>query len=126
MKNFLNNIKSSFLKLIEMIGADSVRGKEMKELYKEYNDHSSAEAKYVKSLDLFDMFITAYEYEMIHKCDLTEFFSNVPKCLENSSFFTPQVKSWIEELMKLRENKVDIRPNDSNMNTILKDILRKK
>ena len=109
-----------------MIGADSERGKEMKELYKEYNSHSSDEAKYVKSIDLFDMFITAYEYELIHKVDLTEFFSNVPKCLDDSSFFTPQVKRWIEELMKLRENKVDIRPTDSNMNTILKDILTRK
>lgn len=72
------------------------------------------------------MFLTAYEYELIHKVDLTEFFSNVPKCLEDSSFFSPQVKSWVAELMKLRENKVDIRPDDSNMKTILKHILSKK
>jgi hypothetical protein len=72
------------------------------------------------------MFLTAYEYELIYHIDLSEFFSNVPKCLDETSFFTPQVKSWTRELMKLRENKVDIRPFDSNMNTILKDILKSK
>ena len=91
-----------------MIGTDSVRGREMKELYEEYSNHITDEAKYVKSLDLFDMFLTAYEYELIHKINLDEFFKSVPKCLDDSSFFTPQVKSWVAELMKLRENKVDM------------------
>lgn len=35
-----------------MIGTDSVRGKEMKELFDEYSSHTSEEAKYVKSLGM--------------------------------------------------------------------------
>lgn len=106
-----------------MIGSETKRGIEMRALFEEYSNHESDEAKYVKSLDLFDMFLTAYEYEFIHKIDLSEFFKNVPICLSEKSFFTPQVKAWTRELMNLRENKIDFRPFDSNMNTILKDIL---
>lgn len=109
-----------------MVGSESKRGKEMKQLYDEYVLHESDEAKYVKSLDLFDMFLAAYEYELGQKVDLSEFFSQVPKCLDESSFFTPQVKEWTRELMRLREKKVDLRPFDSNLNTVLREIILNK
>ena len=108
-------------------GSESKRGREIQLLYDEYTKHDSEEAKFVKSLDLFDMFLTAYEYELTQNIDLSEFFSQVPKCLdEKTSFFTPQVKEWTKELIQLRQNKVDLRPYDSNLNTILKEILNKK
>ena len=104
---------------------ESPGSQRIKEVYDEYSAHSSKEAKYVKSLDLFDMYLQAYEYELLQGIDLSEFFSNVDKNLSDSSFFEPQVKLWLKELMHLRENKVNILAKDSNLNTILRDILIK-
>lgn len=106
---------------------DNLEAKEhMTKLYTEYSEHKSPEANYVKSLDLFDMFLQAYEYELLQNRDLTEFFNSVPKCLSDGSSLEPQVKGWIKELMSLREKKINFMPHDSNLNTILKDIILNK
>ena len=71
------------------------------------------------------MFLQAYEYEQLHQVDLQEFFGKVPKYLSSQSneLFDSQIKNWIIELMKIRENKSNILPSDSNLNTILKNYL---
>ena len=98
----------------------------IKVLYEEYSAHTSPEANYVKSLDLFDMYLQAYEYELLHKTDLSEFFHKAPQFVAETSFFEPQVKAWLNELISLRENKVNLLPYDSNLNTLLKNILLNK
>jgi 5'-deoxynucleotidase YfbR-like HD superfamily hydrolase len=109
--------------------ANMIENRESKQhiqnLYAEYSAHMSGEANYVKSLDLFDMYLQAYEYELLYDSDLSEFFQKVPHYLSESSFFEPQVKGWLNELLKIRNNKINILPYDSNLNTLLKDILNK-
>jgi len=109
-----------------MLSDDPDSKKHMQELYKEYSAHDSPEANFVKSLDLFDMFLQAYEYELLYKVDLSEFWRTVPKCLSESSSFEPKVKEWLAELLQLREKKFNLLPKDSNLNTLLKDIIIKR
>lgn len=66
------------------------------------------------------MFLQAYEYELLHKINLDEFFVKIPNYLSDPTFDS-QIKQWINELMKLREKKINILPNDSNLNTILRN-----
>lgn len=92
-------------------------------LYKEYTSHESLEAKYVKSLDLLDMFVQAYEYERLQiddKLDLSEFFSQA-----NQHDFEPNVRVLIDELIDLRARRINSLPPNSNLNTILKFHLSK-
>ena len=111
------------MKLTGMISENSKSKKHIQEVYEEYSAHSSPEANYVKSLDLFDMFLQAYEYELLYKRDFTEFFNSVPKCLAEGSSMHPQVKEWVKELIQTREKRVNLLPRDSNLNTLLKDII---
>ena len=94
----------------------------MRDLYEEYSAHMSREAKYVKSLDLLDMYLQAYEYELLQNCNLEEFFGKVPRYLADDSPFEPQVKRWLSELMRLRETRVNVLAADSNC---LEDVLDK-
>ena len=110
--------------LCDLIDEFSVKD-HLKQLFEEYSSHASNEANYVKSLDLLDMYLQAYEYELINGVRLDEFFSGVPKNISDSSSFDPQIKKWIKELVELRENKSNILPRDSNLNTILRDFLKK-
>lgn len=54
---------------------NSSTSKHIKDLYDEYSSHKSEEANYVKSLDLLDMYLQAYEYEQINKTNLDEFLA---------------------------------------------------
>ena len=112
--------------LTQMVGDEEQRnGAFMRRLFDEYSSHETAEARFVKTLDLLDMYMQAYEYEMLTGLDLTEFFSNVPKCLAEESFFEPEVKEWLKQLMELRDKKLNALPLDSNMNTVLRDVLKR-
>jgi 5'-deoxynucleotidase YfbR-like HD superfamily hydrolase len=84
------------------------------ELYNEYMLHASDEAKYVKNLDLLDMFMQAYEYEQLNPhIDLSEFFSKVPIYLEEeNNFFEPNLKQLLKELSHCRSNKIKTIPNE--------------
>ena len=119
-------LKSAMAKLTEMISNYHEAKKHMQELYEEYSAHKSPEANYVKSLDLFDCFLQAFEYELLFQIDFSEFWRIVPECLSKSSFFEPQVKGWLEELLEFRENKINLLPKDSNLNTLLRDIIIKR
>ncbi len=113
-------------KLTEMLNDVPESKKHIQTLYDEYSAHVSPEANYVKSLDLFDMFLQAFEYELLFKVDFSEFWRTVPKCLSEASSFEPQVKKWLEELLHLREKRYNLLPKDSNLNTLLRDIIIKK
>lgn len=82
--------------LIGLIKENQISG-HLRGLFEEYSSHASPEANYVKSLDLFDMFLQAYEYEQLNHIELNEFFSHV-----SNYTFEPQIKGWIDELMEIR------------------------
>lgn len=105
--------------------SNSSASSHIKTLYDEYSLHESPEAIFVKSLDLLDMYIQAYEYEKLQNLDLSEFFNQVPKNLSESSSFDPLVKNWLKNLMEIREDGRNILPKDSNMNTLLAHVLKK-
>ena len=97
------------------------------EIYAEYEKHESKEAKYVKSLDLIDMYLQAYEYEHLQGKDLDEFFSSAQDVLDSTDVeVTSQAKAWIKEIIEMRNRKNNILPADSNLNTILKDYFEKQ
>jgi hypothetical protein len=97
------------------------------ELYAEYEKHESDEAKYVKSLDLLDMYIQAYEYEKLTGKPLEDFFAGAQSILndEKAERVTPQVKQWIKHIVEVRSKGTNLLPPDSNMNTILKEYFLK-
>ncbi|KAH9504428.1 HD domain-containing protein 2 [Bulinus truncatus] len=77
-------------------------GKEMYQLWMEYENQSSPEAKFVKDLDKFEMLVQAYEYENIQNKpkNLQEFFDHT---WEKYKFSTDLVKKWIDELIAHRD-----------------------
>jgi 5'-deoxynucleotidase YfbR-like HD superfamily hydrolase len=115
--------KSAMEDLLKMLGKSSCV-EHMSGLYEEYVSNSSREAKFVKSLDMFDMYLQAYEYELMNKIDLSEFFSSVEENMSHQSYFDEQVKEWLRELIDLRSKKINRLPKNSNLNTILKDYLK--
>jgi putative hydrolase of HD superfamily len=118
---FCYEIKEAMAKLIGFLGENSSISKHVKKVYAEYAAHESEEAHFVKSLDLLDMYLQAYEYELINpELDLTEFFATA----EKFSFKSP-VREWVKELLDLRATKAQILPKDSNLNTILRFYLKK-
>ena len=121
---FLKQLQTAMEILSDLISDESTRT-HLIQLFNEYGSHESKEANYVKCLDLFDMYLQAYEYEMLNQIELNEFFGNVPKHLEDRSDFNPQIKAWLRELMEIRENKVNILVEDSNMNTILRNFIKR-
>ena len=106
--------------------SNSSASEHIRALFDEYARHESPEANFVKSLDLLDMYIQAYEYEKLQDgIDLSEFFSQVPKNLSETSSFDPVVKKWLQNLMDIRAEGQSLLPNDSNMNTVLRSVLKK-
>ncbi|KNC82162.1 hypothetical protein SARC_05543 [Sphaeroforma arctica JP610] len=79
---------------------DSEAGKELYELWREYEDASTPEALFVKDLDKFEMICQAFEYEKAENRPggLQTFFDGT-----EGVFSTPQVKSWVEELKSRRK-----------------------
>ena len=111
MKKLTDFIKSENESASEIVG----------KLYAEYSAHQSPEAKFVKCLDLFDMYLQAYEYEQLDpSLDLSEFFSTA-----TTFNFDEPVKHWVEELISLRESRSAQLPSDSNMKTVLRHYLNK-
>ena len=94
----------------------------LKKLFDAYEAQDCPEARFVKSLDLFDMYLQAYEYEQLNPgVNLGEFLSSADK----HPFESP-VKEWVRELVDLRNsNSASVLPSDSNLNTIIKFFLNK-
>ncbi|KAK8721012.1 hypothetical protein OTU49_012977 [Cherax quadricarinatus] len=70
-------------------------GNEMYNLFLEYEEQKTPEAKLVKDLDKFDMILQAFEYETSQDRagSLDEFFKST-----EGVFTHPKVKKWVEEL----------------------------
>lgn len=99
-------------------------GTEIYEFWQEYEKASSPEAKYVKDFDKFEMILQAYEYETGITCFIVCFLCLFSILLfsahsstsaqnmklqqfydsTNGAFQTAQVKAWVAELKKRREN----------------------
>ncbi|KAK0053919.1 HD domain-containing protein 2 [Biomphalaria pfeifferi] len=84
-------------------------GKEMYQLWLEYENQSSPEAQFVKDLDKFEMLVQAYEYEDLQSKprSLQEFFDHT---LEKYKFATEHVKKWMEELILHRDKSKPLDP----------------
>ncbi|KAF8202182.1 HD domain-containing protein [Pholiota molesta] len=78
---------------------DTPAAQKINSLWLEYEDGKSAEAKFVKDLDRFEMASQALEYEKAHNASLQGFFdSSIPKLQH------PQVQAWGRDLMTERES----------------------
>ncbi|KAF0716431.1 Aste57867_2855 [Aphanomyces stellatus] len=71
---------------------------EIKELWHEYENASTDEAKMVKDFDKFEMILQADEYESVQDVNLDQFFTSTV-----SKFKTPLVQSWVAELTAQRQ-----------------------
>lgn len=71
----------------------------VEDLWREYVEQETVEAKFVKDLDRFEMVLQADEYEQsaAQPLNLEEFFESV-----TGSFTTTIVKSWFDELVRDR------------------------
>ncbi|CAG0913129.1 unnamed protein product [Notodromas monacha] len=84
----------------------SAKSEEFQALFREYEEQTTEEAKFVKDLDMFDMILTAFEYERHGRCSmlsgncapLQEFFEST-----RGKFKTEAVKQLVEELYRQRE-----------------------
>ncbi|GBP68843.1 HD domain-containing protein 2 [Eumeta japonica] len=84
----------------EISALTGIAGDKMYEMYKEYENQSSPEAKFAKDLDRYDMILQAFEYEK-RECTprkLQEFFNAT-----EGKFNHPFIKSLVEELYKQRD-----------------------
>jgi putative hydrolase of HD superfamily len=75
-------------------------GAELYQLWREYEEGKTPEAKIVKDLDKFDMIFQAYEYEKAEKTPgrLEEFFTST-----KGKFSHPEVLKWVGQLEELRK-----------------------
>ncbi|KAL3098015.1 hypothetical protein niasHT_027560 [Heterodera trifolii] len=75
-------------------------GDEWKNLWREYDEGKSAEAKAVKQLDKLDMLAQAFSYEKRLSIDLTEFFDATSNAFSEEPF-----ASWATQIRLRREQK---------------------
>jgi len=89
------DMESEAIRSLANLLEDANVGKEMVDLWQEYEDAQSPEAKVVKDLDKFDMILQAFEYEkeMDSPQRLEEFFSST-----KGVFKTDKVKQWVADL----------------------------
>lgn len=85
--------RSGFAKIFSIIGK-----KEMVDLYDEFEEKKTPEAKLVKELDKLEAALQAYEYEKEHKVDLEEFFENGKLLIQSG-----EIKQILEEIENLRK-----------------------
>ncbi|XP_005103320.1 5'-deoxynucleotidase HDDC2 [Aplysia californica] len=81
-------------------------GKEMYNLWLEYEHQKSPEAKFVKDMDKLEMLFQAYEYEEMHKKPghLQEFFDHTR---ETFKFTTEFAENWCKELVSQRSQSLE-------------------
>ncbi|KAI4357899.1 hypothetical protein L6164_001816 [Bauhinia variegata] len=76
-----------------------MRAEEIKELWREYENNSSLEAKLVKDFDKVEMILQALEYETEHGKVLDEFYLSTA-----GKFQTEIGKSWAAEIISRRKS----------------------
>ncbi|KAJ2704505.1 HD domain-containing protein 2 [Coemansia sp. IMI 203386] len=90
--------KQAMEKLVETLGRDNQGGREIYELWNEYEDNRTSEARVVHQLDKCEMIQQAMEYEKSDNKQLDQFFDTT------SHLFThPQIKSWADEIQNRRK-----------------------
>ncbi|KAH9654184.1 5'-deoxynucleotidase [Citrus sinensis] len=77
---------------------EGARAKEIDELWMEYEENSTAEAKIVKDFDKAEMILQAVEYENEQGKDLEEFFQSTA-----GKFQTELGKAWAAEIVSRRK-----------------------
>ncbi|XP_022756520.1 HD domain-containing protein 2-like isoform X2 [Durio zibethinus] len=83
--------------MCKLLGGGS-RAKEIGELWMEYEENSSSEAKIVKDFDKVEMILQALEYENEQGVDLDEFFQSTA-----GKFQTEVGKAWASEIASRRK-----------------------
>lgn len=74
-------------------------GKEIKEVWQEYEDNETLEAMFVHDVDKMELILQMFEYEKAHKgkLDLGEFSWVATRIV------LPEVREWAEAVMRERE-----------------------
>ncbi|KAE8705948.1 HD domain-containing protein 2 [Hibiscus syriacus] len=85
--------------MCKLLGGGS-RAKEIAELWMEYEENSSSEAKIVKDFDKVEMILQALEYENEQGVDLDEFFQST-----SGKFQTDAGKAWASEIASRRRKR---------------------
>ncbi|GMI97566.1 hypothetical protein like AT2G23820 [Hibiscus trionum] len=85
--------------MCKLLGGGS-RAKEIAELWMEYEENSSSEAKIVKDFDKVEMILQALEYENEQGVDLDEFFQSTA-----GKFQTDVGKAWASEIASRRRKR---------------------
>ncbi|AQK69007.1 uncharacterized protein LOC100281836 precursor [Zea mays] len=85
--------------MCELLGGGS-RAQEIRELWMEYEENASLEAKVVKDFDKVEMILQALEYEKEQGRDLEEFFQSTA-----GKFQTDLGKAWAAEIASRRKTK---------------------
>lgn len=88
--------KAALEHMCGLLGGGSV-AKEIGELWMEYEENSSPEAKIVKDFDKVEMILQALEYENEQGVDLDEFFQSTA-----GKFQTDVGKAWASEIASRR------------------------
>uniref|UniRef100_A0A0C9QL17 5'-deoxynucleotidase n=1 Tax=Wollemia nobilis TaxID=56998 RepID=A0A0C9QL17_9CONI len=88
-------------KMCQMLGG-GLRAKEIYELWNEYEDNITPEAKIVKDFDKVEMILQALEYENDQGKDLDDFFQSTA-----GKFQTDVGKAWAAEIVSRRNRKQD-------------------
>ncbi|KAI9192822.1 hypothetical protein LWI28_028132 [Acer negundo] len=83
--------------MCKLLGVDA-RAKEIGELWMEYEENSTPEAKIVKDFDKVEMILQALEYENGQRKDLDEFFKSTA-----GKFQTDLGKAWAAEIKSRRK-----------------------
>ena len=82
-----------------------ITGKEIKDIWREYEDGETLESKFVHDVDKFELVLQMVEYERVHELDLGD-FSWVA-----SRIVLPEVKEWANEVLREREKFWGDRPH---------------
>ena len=85
----------------DALGEDAAGAQEIYELWHEYEDGKTAEARLVKDFDKFEMIMQADDYERAQpELDLGDFFAST-----RGRFTTPLVQGWDQELRRQRDDR---------------------
>jgi putative hydrolase of HD superfamily len=76
---------------------EMIDGKEYLELFNEYVENKTKEAKFVKQVDKLERALQAYEYEKENNIRLQNFFVSADVLIKN-----PALRELLEEIKKLR------------------------
>ncbi|XP_014509343.1 HD domain-containing protein 2 homolog [Vigna radiata var. radiata] len=94
--------KTALDEMCEVLGGGPA-GKEIIELWMEYESNFSLEAKFVKDLDKVEMILQAFEYEDGQGKNLEEFFRSTA-----GKFQTETGKAWATEIVSRRRKSFNI------------------